>query len=110
MAWSGLGLLSSIGGRWQLRKVALTTQFMLPDTNFPPSELGRISEKSDGRSLCVMKDGLPIRYGKVKESEGPRATTAVGLVPGYVLAEGVEIEVLSPMTCLTFSAHRGSRA
>jgi len=105
-----LCLLSSIGGRWQFRKVEFTTQALLPDTNFPPSELGRISEKSDGRSLRVMRDGLPIPYGKVKETERPRSTAAVGLVPSYYLAEGVEIEVLSPMTCLTFSAHRGSRA
>ena len=83
---------------------------MLPDTNFPPSELGRIIEKNEGRSLRLMKDGLPIPYGKVEESERPCSTAAVGLVPSYYLAEGVEIEVLSPMTCLTFSGHRGSRA
>ena len=101
--------LSSVGGRWQFRKVAPTTQAMVPDTNFPPSELGRIVEKNEGRSLRVMKDGLPIPYGKVEESERPRSTATVGLVPSYP-AEGVEIEVLSPMTCLLFSAHRGSRA
>ena len=101
--------LSSVGGRWQFRKVAPTTQAMVPDTNFPPSELGRIVEKNEGRSLRVMKDGLPIPYGKVEESERPRSTAAVGLVPSYP-AEGVEIEVLSPMTCLLFSAHRGFRA
>jgi hypothetical protein len=49
--------LSSIGGRWQFRKVALTTQSVLPDTNFPPNELGRISEKNQGHSLRVMNEG-----------------------------------------------------
>jgi hypothetical protein len=75
---------------------------MLPDTNFPPSELGRISEKSGGRSLRVMKDGLPIPYGKVKESERPRSRATVGLVPNYSLAEGVETEVLSPNGVFVF--------
>jgi hypothetical protein len=58
---------------------------MLPDTNFPASELGRISEKSGGRSLRVMSDGLPIPYGKVKESEGPRSTAESGLFPATTL-------------------------
>jgi hypothetical protein len=28
--------LSSVGGRWQFRKVALTTQVMVPDSFFSP--------------------------------------------------------------------------
>lgn len=64
---------------------------------------------NEGRSLRVVKDGLPIPYGKVEESERPRSTAADGPVPGYP-AKGVEIEVLSPMTCLLFPAHRGALA
>jgi hypothetical protein len=56
----------------------------------------------------VVEDGLPISYGKGEESERPRSTAQLGL--SQLPAEGVEIEVLSPMTCLLFSAHRGSLA
>ena len=49
-----------------------------------------------------MKDGLSMPYGEVEESERPRSTAAVGLVPSYSV-EGVEIEVLSPIDVVAFS-------
>jgi len=95
--------LSSGRGQWQFRKVALTTQTMVADTfPLPLSELERIIEKNEGRSLRVMKDGLSMPYGEVEESERPRSTAAVGLVPSYSV-EGVEIEVLSPIDVVAFS-------
>ena len=83
--------LSLMGGRWQFRKVALMTQAMVADTFFfSLSELGRISEKKEGRSLRVVKDGLPIPYGKVEESERPRLTAQLGLFPATLLKEWTE--------------------
>ena len=99
-----------MGGRWQFKKVVLKTQGMVPDAFFfSLSELGRSIEKNEGRILRVAKDGLLMPYRKVEESERPRSTVAIGLVPCYPAA-GVKIEVLSPMTCVLFSNPRGSLA
>ena len=42
---------------------------------------------NEGRSLRVVKDGLPIPYGKVEESETPRSTSQLGLFPATLLKE-----------------------
>ena len=98
-----------MGGRCQFRKVAHPIQAMVPDTFFfSLSELGRIIEKNEGRSLRVVKDGLPIPIWESGRIRKASLDGAVGLVPSFP-AEGVDIEVLFPMTCLLFSAHRGYR-
>ena len=86
-----------MGGRWQFRKVAHTTQAMVPDTFFfSLSELGRIIEKNEGRSLRVVKDDLPIPYGESWRIRKASLGGAVGFVPSYP-AEAVDVEVLSPV-------------
>lgn len=77
-----------MGDRWQFKKVVLTTQAMVADTFFfSLSEIGKIIEKNEGRSLRVVKDGLPIPMGNLKNQKGPALQPQLGLFPATLLKE-----------------------
>ena len=92
LARSGLGLccLALIGGR----SVAIQEGRTQDPGNgsqhsvLPPSERGRIIEKHEGRSLRVVKDGLPIPMGKLKNQKGLARRPQVGLFPATLLRSG----------------------
>ena len=74
LARSGLGLccLALIGGRSVAIQEGRTQDPGIGSQHLflPPSEHGRIIEKHEGRSLRVVKDGLPIPMGKLKNQKG----------------------------------------
>ena len=92
LAWSGLGLccLDLIGGR----SVAIQEGRTHDPGNgsrhrfLPPSKRGRIIEKHEGRSLRVVKDGLPIPMGKFKNQKGLARRPQLGLFPATLVRSG----------------------
>ena len=92
LAWSRLGLccLALIGGR----SVAIQDGRTQDPGNgsrhryLSPRERGRIIEKYEGRSLRVVKDGLPIPMGKLKNQKGLARRRQLGLFPATLLRSG----------------------